>query len=76
MARQERVRACQCRIKGPSAAFYQRERKRTLSRVRSLERVAARRKKGRSMADVAYVALLIGVFALLALMLRGLEKLQ
>jgi len=28
------------------------------------------------MADVAYVALTIGIFALLALMLRGLEKLQ
>jgi hypothetical protein len=28
------------------------------------------------MADVAYVALILGVFGLLALMLRGLEKLQ
>lgn len=29
-----------------------------------------------AMADLAYLALLVGVFALLALMLRGLEKLQ
>jgi hypothetical protein len=28
------------------------------------------------MADVAYVALTLGIFLLLALMLRGLEKLQ
>jgi len=28
------------------------------------------------MADVAYVALTLGIFGLLALMLRGLEKLQ
>lgn len=28
------------------------------------------------MADVAYVALTVGIFGLLALMLRGLEKLQ
>jgi hypothetical protein len=34
------------------------------------------REKGTQMADVAYVALTIGIFALLALMLRGLEKLQ
>jgi hypothetical protein len=33
-------------------------------------------KKASGMADVAYVALTIGIFGLLALMLRGLEKLQ
>jgi hypothetical protein len=32
--------------------------------------------KGSRMADVAYIALTIGIFALLALMLRGLEKLR
>jgi len=31
---------------------------------------------GTQMADVAYAALTIGIFLLLALMLRGLEKLQ
>jgi hypothetical protein len=31
--------------------------------------------EGLAMADVAYAALTIGIFALLALMLRGLEKL-
>jgi hypothetical protein len=34
------------------------------------------RRRAPHMADVAYVALTIGIFALLALMLRGLEKLQ
>lgn len=35
-----------------------------------------RRRKASGMADVAYVALTIGIFGLLALMLRGLEKLR
>ena len=35
----------------------------------------SRRKKGTSMADVAYIALTVGIFGLLALILRGLEKL-
>jgi len=34
------------------------------------------RRRAPSMADVAYVALTIGIFVLLALMLRGLEKLR
>jgi hypothetical protein len=38
--------------------------------------IAGHHEKGLTMADLAYVALLIGVFAVLALMLRGLEKLQ
>jgi hypothetical protein len=33
------------------------------------------REKGPAMADVAYAVLTIGIFALLALMVRGLEKL-
>jgi hypothetical protein len=44
-------------------------------RVRSLELVVVRTRKGISMADVAYIALTIGIFGLLALILRGLEKL-
>jgi len=35
----------------------------------------SRRGKGTSMADLAYIALTIGIFAVLALILRGLEKL-
>jgi hypothetical protein len=38
-------------------------------------RTTGPREKGPVMADVAYAALTIGIFALLALMLRGLEKL-
>jgi hypothetical protein len=38
--------------------------------------IAGSRRRAPHMADVAYVALTIGIFALLALMLRGLEKLQ
>jgi hypothetical protein len=34
------------------------------------------REKGASMADVYFVALIVGIFVLLALILRGLEKLQ
>lgn len=34
------------------------------------------RERTTRMADVAYVALTVGIFGLLALMLRGLEKLQ
>jgi hypothetical protein len=34
------------------------------------------REKGSAMADVAYAVLTIGIFVLLALMVRGLEKLR
>jgi hypothetical protein len=34
------------------------------------------RRRAARMADVAYVALTVAIFALLALMLRGLEKLR
>jgi hypothetical protein len=40
------------------------------------EVIAGSRRRAPHMADVAYVALTIGIFGLLALMLRGLEKLQ
>jgi hypothetical protein len=35
---------------------------------------ATRRTEGTRMADVAYAALTVGIFGLLALLLRGLEK--
>jgi hypothetical protein len=34
------------------------------------------RRRAPQMADVAYAALIIGIFGLLALMVRGLEKLR
>jgi hypothetical protein len=40
------------------------------------DRVTTDLMRGLQMADVAYVALTVGIFGLLALMLRGLEKLQ
>jgi hypothetical protein len=50
--------------------------RRTLTQAGHQQGDRGLRRRAPHMADVAYVALTIGIFALLALMLRGLEKLQ
>jgi len=46
----------------------------TLCRAAWRQAVLNHPREARQVADMAYVALIIGIFGLLALMLRGLEK--
>jgi hypothetical protein len=73
--RQDRVKANRPGVKEPSDAHFRLIRERTLSQGRSprLESSELER-RATAMADVAYLALTLGVFLLLALLLRGLEK--
>ena len=74
--RQVRINTCGGGVKESSGALTWFARWCTLTRAgppAGLPRVEERR--ARHMADVAYVVLTIAIFALLALMLRGLEKL-
>lgn len=70
---QDRVNAVRSGVKGLSADLGWANSARTLSSGRSPEGWPV---KERVMADVAYLALILGVFGVLALMLRGLEKLR
>ncbi|WP_410591696.1 hypothetical protein [Amycolatopsis sp. lyj-23] len=70
---QGRVKACQERIKAPSADAARAARSRRVTSSRSPNPVTCPERC--PVADLLYAVLLIGVFVVLALVLRGLEKL-